>query len=224
MRKREARKLSGGSRRKLSVAIALCGNSRFIMLDEPTSGMDIQARRALWDMLKRYKDGRIIILSTHYMDEADKLGDRIGIMSHGRLVCLGTSLFLKNRYGIGYTLTLEKQDKAPNHTLEPFLKDRLGNEVRKLSEIGKEITFQIPQEVSYKFKEFFEEFDGMKDQHKFNYYSISITTLEEVFLAVGDGKELKDHVKKLMGPTGAQELNCFRVVEAWRWVEASQWV
>ena len=166
------------------------------MLDEPTSGMDIQARRLLWDMLKRYKDGRIIILSTHYMDEADKLGDRIGIMSHGKLVCLGTSLFLKNRYGIGYTLTLEKQDKLQNTTLEPFLKDRLGDEVRKLSEIGKEITFQIPQEVSCKFKEFFEEFDQKKGEHHINYYSISITTLEEVFLAVGDGKELKDHVKE----------------------------
>ena len=78
-----AKNLSGGSKRKLSVAIALCGNSKFILLDEPTSGMDLQARRNLWNTLKRYRNDKIIILTTHYMDEADVLGDRIGIMGNG---------------------------------------------------------------------------------------------------------------------------------------------
>jgi ATP-binding cassette subfamily A (ABC1) protein 3 len=73
--------LSGGNRRKLSIAIALVGGSKFILLDEPTAGIDLQGRRKLWDMLKRYKANRIIILTTHYMDEADILGDRIGIMT-----------------------------------------------------------------------------------------------------------------------------------------------
>ena len=77
--------LSGGNKRKLSVAIALCGNSRLVMLDEPTAGMDLSARRSLWDMLKNYRNNRIIILTTHYMDEADVLGDRIGIMCKGNL-------------------------------------------------------------------------------------------------------------------------------------------
>ena len=87
--------LSGGNRRKLSVAISLCGGSKLIMLDEPTAGMDLSARRSLWDMLKNYKRDRIIILTTHYMDEADVLGDRVGIMSGGRILCLGSSFFLK---------------------------------------------------------------------------------------------------------------------------------
>lgn len=78
-----AKNLSGGSKRKLSVAIALCGNSKFLLLDEPTSGMDLQARRNLWNTLKRYRNDKIIILTTHYMDEADVLGDRIGIMGNG---------------------------------------------------------------------------------------------------------------------------------------------
>lgn len=77
--------LSGGNKRKLSVCIALCGNSRLILLDEPTAGMDLGARRNLWDMLKSYKKDRIIILTTHYMDEADVLGDRIGIMCKGTM-------------------------------------------------------------------------------------------------------------------------------------------
>jgi len=78
-----AETLSGGEKRKLSVAISLIGDSKVIMLDEPTSGMDTTARRRLWDMLKKYKQGRIIVLTTHYMDEADILGDRIAIMTEG---------------------------------------------------------------------------------------------------------------------------------------------
>lgn len=81
------------------------------MLDEPTAGMDLQARRSLWDMLKNYRSNRIIVLTTHYMDEADVLGDRIAIMAKGGIQCLGSSLFLKNRYGAGYKLTMVKSEK-----------------------------------------------------------------------------------------------------------------
>jgi ATP-binding cassette subfamily A (ABC1) protein 3 len=61
----------------------MIGNSKIVMLDEPSSGMDTTSRRKLWDMLKKNKTGKIIILTTHYMDEADILGDRIGIMAEG---------------------------------------------------------------------------------------------------------------------------------------------
>jgi ATP-binding cassette subfamily A (ABC1) protein 3 len=90
--------LSGGNRRKLQVGLAMIGDSKLVLLDEPTAGLDIQARRQMWDLLDRYKEDRVIILTTHYMDEADLLGDRIGIMSEGRLICCGSSLFLKNRF------------------------------------------------------------------------------------------------------------------------------
>ena len=106
-----AENLSGGSRRKLSVAIAMIGGSKLILLDEPTAGLDLNARRKLWNMLKNYKHNRIIILTTHYMDEADILGDRIGIMANGQLICLGSSLFLKNRFGVGYNLTMLNKSK-----------------------------------------------------------------------------------------------------------------
>ena len=98
--------LSGGQKRKLSVAIAMIGNSKIVMLDEPTSGMDTSARRRLWDMLKKNKQDRIVILTTHYMDEADILGDRIAIMAEGKVQCTGSSLFLKSRYGVGYNLVI----------------------------------------------------------------------------------------------------------------------
>lgn len=126
-----ARDLSGGNRRKLSVAIALVGGSKFVLLDEPTSGMDLSARRKLWDMLKKYKNNRIVLLTTHYMDEADILGDRIGIMSGGKIICLGRSLFLKNRFGVGYNLRMAKTSKKHNTLVGPFLQEHLGPEVKK---------------------------------------------------------------------------------------------
>lgn len=89
----------------------MIGGSKFVLLDEPTAGMDLSARRKLWNMLKNYKNNRIVILTTHYMDEADILGDRIGIMADGQLVCLGSSLFLKSRFGVGYNITMVKENK-----------------------------------------------------------------------------------------------------------------
>uniref|UniRef100_A0A3P8X9U6 ATP-binding cassette sub-family A member 2 n=1 Tax=Esox lucius TaxID=8010 RepID=A0A3P8X9U6_ESOLU len=101
--------LSGGMKRKLSVAIAFVGGSRAVILDEPTAGVDPYARRAIWDLILKYKQGRTILLSTHHMDEADLLGDRIAIISHGKLKCCGSPLFLKSTYGDGYKLTLVKR-------------------------------------------------------------------------------------------------------------------
>jgi ATP-binding cassette, subfamily A (ABC1), member 3 len=140
-----ATNLSGGSKRKLSVAIALIGNSKLVVLDEPTAGMDLSARRKLWNMLKNYKQGRIIILTTHYMDEADILGDRIGIMNEGELICLGSPLFLKNKFGSGYTLTVVKRNAmSESVAMEEYIHEKLGKDVKKTSEISSEVTFQIP--------------------------------------------------------------------------------
>jgi ATP-binding cassette subfamily A (ABC1) protein 3 len=93
-----------------------------VLLDEPTAGMDLGARRDLWNMLKNYRRDKIIILTTHYMDEADVLGDRIGIMAQGKMMCLGTSLFLKKRFGAGYKITMVKESKQANTMIEPYLK------------------------------------------------------------------------------------------------------
>jgi ATP-binding cassette subfamily A (ABC1) protein 3 len=104
----------------------MCGGSKLVLLDEPTAGMDLGARRALWDMLKNYKNDKIIILTTHYMDEADVLGDRIGIMAKGEMKCLGSSLFLKKKFGAGYKLTMVKASKDKNTALQPFIERYLG--------------------------------------------------------------------------------------------------
>ena len=94
----QASALSGGMKRKLSVAVALIGGSQVVVLDEPTAGMDPSARRATWDLLLKHKHGRTVLLTTHYMDEADLLGDRVAIMAEGQIRCVGSSHFLKERY------------------------------------------------------------------------------------------------------------------------------
>ncbi|XP_054608194.2 phospholipid-transporting ATPase ABCA1 isoform X2 [Nothobranchius furzeri] len=102
--------LSGGMQRKLSVAIAFIGGSKVVVLDEPTAGVDPYSRRGIWDLLLKYRKDRTIILSTHYMDEAEMLGDRIAIISKGKLCCCGSPLFLKSRLGSGYYLTVVKRE------------------------------------------------------------------------------------------------------------------
>ncbi|XP_059377891.1 phospholipid-transporting ATPase ABCA1-like [Carassius carassius] len=113
-RKSRTSQLSGGMQRKLSVALAFVGGSKVVILDEPTAGVDPYARRGIWDLLLKYRAGRTIILSTHHMDEADILGDRIAIISHGKLCCVGSSLYLKTQLGTGYYLTLVKKNTEPS--------------------------------------------------------------------------------------------------------------
>ena len=93
-----------------------------MLLDEPTSGMDLSARRQLWNMLKVYKKDRIILLTTHYMDEADILGDRIAIMAKGKISCVGSSIFLKSKFGVGYNLTLVKSSTEQSDTILPYIR------------------------------------------------------------------------------------------------------
>ncbi|GAB4821282.1 hypothetical protein N2152v2_008328 [Parachlorella kessleri] len=107
--------LSGGQRRKLSVALAFVGNPAVVILDEPTSGMDPYSRRFTWDVIRRRRSGASIILTTHSMEEADLLADRIAIMAEGRLAAEGTSLDLKSRYGVGYTLTLARSQSIASN-------------------------------------------------------------------------------------------------------------
>ncbi|KAM9332939.1 retinal-specific phospholipid-transporting ATPase ABCA4a [Pholidichthys leucotaenia] len=103
--------LSGGMQRKLSVALAFVGGAKVVILDEPTSGVDPYSRRSIWDLLLKYRAGRTVIMSTHHMDEADLLSDRVAIISQGRLYCCGSPIFLKNCFGAGFYLTLVRRMK-----------------------------------------------------------------------------------------------------------------
>ena len=97
--KRKAGKLSGGWQRRVSIAMALISEPEILFLDEPTLGLDVIARQDLWDLIRGLKGKVTIILTTHYMEEAEALSDRIGIMAEGRLLAAGTAAELKQRAG-----------------------------------------------------------------------------------------------------------------------------
>ncbi|KAF9934566.1 hypothetical protein BGZ67_003794 [Mortierella alpina] len=103
-RNRQVKGLSGGERRRVSIAIALLGDNRVIFLDEPSTGLDPAVRRIIWDVINRVKVNKTVVLTTHSMEEADILSDRIAIMTSGRLRCIGSSLHLKELYGTGFRL------------------------------------------------------------------------------------------------------------------------
>ena len=97
--KRKAGKLSGGWQRRVSIAMALIGEPKILFLDEPTLGLDVIARHELWDVIRALKGQVTIVLTTHYMEEAEALSDRIGIMKSGKLLAVGTAKELKQRSG-----------------------------------------------------------------------------------------------------------------------------
>ncbi len=97
--KKHAAKLSGGWQRRLSIAMALVSRPKVLFLDEPTLGLDVIARSELWDLIRSLKGKITIILTTHYMEEAEALSDRIGIMKDGKLIALGTADSLKAQAG-----------------------------------------------------------------------------------------------------------------------------
>ncbi|KAF9144893.1 hypothetical protein BGX30_011113 [Mortierella sp. GBA39] len=108
-RDRQVKGLSGGEKRRVSIAIALLGDNRVIFLDEPSTGLDPHVRRVIWDIVNRVKVGRTLVLTTHSMEEADILSDKIAIMTSGRLRCIGTSLHLKELYGSGFRLNVSSK-------------------------------------------------------------------------------------------------------------------
>ena len=96
---RKAGKLSGGWQRRLSIAMALISEPQILFLDEPTLGLDVIARHELWDMIRALKGKITIILTTHYLEEAEALSDRVGIMKSGRLLAVGTPAELTEKAG-----------------------------------------------------------------------------------------------------------------------------
>jgi|SRR5579871_6533182 len=97
--------LSGGQKQRLAMACALVGDPEFLFLDEPTTGLDPQARRQLWDLIEEFKrGGRTILLTTHYMDEAERLCDRVAIMDHGKIIALGTPRELIGSIGVEHVV------------------------------------------------------------------------------------------------------------------------
>ncbi|XP_061399279.1 phospholipid-transporting ATPase ABCA3-like [Musca vetustissima] len=196
-------KLSGGMKRKLSVCCALTGNTKVVLCDEPSSGMDPSARRRLWDLLQSEKIGRTVLLTTHFMDEADVLGDRIAIMCDGELKCHGTSFFLKKKFGSGYKLICVKRDGCNTEEVTALLQKYIPN-IQPVADIGAELSYELPDKYSHIFEEMFSDLENNSDDLKINGYGIGITSLEEVFMKVGAESDTRTNggqIAKSAAPT-----------------------
>ncbi|XP_039428969.1 phospholipid-transporting ATPase ABCA1-like [Culex pipiens pallens] len=189
-----ASSLSGGMQRKLCVGIALCAGSKVVLCDEPTSGMDPAARRALWDLLIAEKSHRTMILSTHFMDEADMLGDRIAIMADGKLKAVGSSFFLKKKYGVGYRLICVKSAECNVTAVTELLRKHIVD-IAVESSIGSELSYLLHEEYVTRFQSMLEDLEDNLERLHILDFGISLTTLEEVFMKVGsDSTNMSDAI------------------------------
>ena len=104
-------RLSGGQKQKVGLALALVNDPDLFFLDEPTTGLDPQARRAVWEVIRNLKSkGRSVLLTTHYLEEAEELADKVAIMNKGKIIAAGTPAELIDRYGSGETIMVPKRD------------------------------------------------------------------------------------------------------------------
>nr|KAG5687864.1 hypothetical protein BaRGS_007558 [Batillaria attramentaria] len=176
--------LSGGQKRRLSIGIALVNGSKVVILDEPTSGVDPSARRQIWDLLLRHRKGRTLVLSTHFMDEADALGNRIAIMSKGKLVCCGTSMFLKKLCGTGYHLTIVKAEGCQKLGVVRVIKSHV-HKAKAGEESKSELHFLLPNNQVSKFPALFRQLEAQKEELGILCFGASASTMEDVFLRMG---------------------------------------
>ncbi|XP_055583817.1 ABC-type organic anion transporter ABCA8-like isoform X3 [Falco cherrug] len=181
----QAEKLSGGQKRKLSIGIAMLGNPQVLFLDEPTAGLDPLSRHQVWSLLREYRAGRVILFSTQFMDEADTLADRKAFISHGRLKCVGSSLFLKRKWGICYHLRIHVSESCDLESVTSLVKRYIPNVIFS-GHSQYELRYKLPLENVNKFPDLFSGLDSCSDQGIVN-YGVSMTTLEDVFLRLEEG-------------------------------------
>lgn len=193
-------RLSGGMKRKLCIGIALIGNSKLILLDEPTAGVDAHARRSIWDLLIKNKEGRTMILSTHHMDEADVLADRIAIISEGQLRAAGSSLFLKKKFGNGLHLNVLKTPhfgKILSDLLGEFLRKETNEQCVLVEDYENEQLYCLSTNLTaLELKRLFEQIDISKSKLGIVNYGITAPTLQQIFLKLAPLDERilkKDH-------------------------------
>ena len=186
--------LSGGHKRKLCTALALIGNSNIVILDEPTSGMDPSSKKCLLDFLKNYRKDKIILITTHSLDEAEYLGDRIGIMSDGNFICCGTSSYLKSKYPCGINIKLlinsDKFDKEKENIM--FEKIQAYEPKAEINISSKSMLSINIQSNNEQISEIFNIIEESKEEFGIEDYTIASTSLEDVFLKINNRSNLKD--------------------------------
>ncbi|MED6196532.1 hypothetical protein PIB30_048382 [Stylosanthes scabra] len=181
---KQAGKYSGGMKRRLSVAISLIGNPSVVYMDEPSTGLDPASRKRLWDVIKTAKQDRAVILTTHSMEEAEALCDRLGIFVDGSLQCIGNPKELKARYGGSYVLTmttsLEHESDVQNMVRQ------LCPNAKKVYHISGTQKFELPKE-EVRIADVFGAVDFAKRNFTISAWGLADTTMEDVFIKVAGG-------------------------------------
>jgi len=178
---KRAESLSGGNKRKLSVANAFIGSAYLLFLDEPSTGVDPLARRFLWNSIQQVLSLRqaSVVLTTHSMYEAESLSHKIGILINGRFVCIGPTQYLKEKYSHGYKVTVSLMPDAPD-PMESIM--GVFPNAQRLNEASFVLqTYQIPFE-EFKFSKAFENLESLKQKGIVKDFSIYNTTLEQIFI------------------------------------------
>lgn len=178
--------LSGGQRQRLAVATALLGDPELLFLDEPTTGLDPQSRRQLWDVIRDFRGrGGTVLLTTHYMEEAEQLCDRVGIVDHGRLIALGTPQELIRALGAEQVIEAtvrgaeERLDMAALRQLAGVQSCEIEAE-RVILKVGS--VHEVLPQLLARFKEGGADLDGLATRH---------ATLEDVFVKL-TGRHLRE--------------------------------
>ena len=181
-----AGRLSGGMRRRLSVAMAMVGHPSTLLFDEPSSGLDSISRGQLWSLIAEVKKmGQIILVTTHSMEEAEHLSDRISIMKAGRLQCLGSSTELKRLLNGGYRVRIEHTNQTSWSIVEAAKKRHLGVEIQPLHEGRDTLQFVVPvidQEDEIALLAFLDELqqNGVAEDQ----VHVSLVSLEEAYIQI----------------------------------------
>ncbi|KAI3974934.1 hypothetical protein MKX01_005045 [Papaver californicum] len=184
---KQAGKYSGGMKRRLSVAISLIGDPKVVYMDEPSTGLDPSSRNNLWSVVKRFKENRAIILTTHSMEEAEVLCDRLGIFVDGSLQCVGNPKELKRRYGGSYVFTMTTSSKNDEVEVENLVR-RLSPKANKIYNMSGTQKFELPKE-EVRIADVFAAVENAKRKFTINAWGLTDTTLEDVFIKVARGAQ-----------------------------------
>ncbi|XP_008629370.1 PREDICTED: ATP-binding cassette sub-family A member 5 [Corvus brachyrhynchos] len=173
IRDNQAKKLSGGQKRRLSVGVAVLGNPK-------VRGMDPSPRHIVWNLLRNRKANRVTVFSTHFMDEADILADRKAVISQGMLKCLGSSLFLKSKWGIGYRLSMHIDAYCNTEATTSLIRQHIPA-ASLIQENDEQLVYTLPLKDMDKFAGLFSDLDTHSHLGVIT-YGVSMTTLEDVYL------------------------------------------
>ncbi|XP_048517910.1 ATP-binding cassette sub-family A member 2 isoform X1 [Dendroctonus ponderosae] len=177
-----AHTLSGGMKRKLCLGMAVIGGSKILVLDEPSSGMDPQSRRDMWDLLLKWRHSKTILITTHFMEEADAIGDYIAIMNEGQLHCFGTPMSLKKKNNHGASLKLLIEENQDIQGIVQRIKNKLGEFISNVEckgPDGNQVQFLLSDGD---YGPMFEYLELKKKSLHIENISFANATLEDVFL------------------------------------------